>query len=86
MTVYSTAREKRLHSLEVQITKADELVAKQVSKYMQKGDKKAFVRIDMSEYQEKHEVVKLIGAPPGYVVLKDGGQLTKKLKENPEPL
>ena len=40
--------------------------------------------IDMSEYQEKHEVAKLIGAPPGYVGHEDGGQLTKKLKENPE--
>ena len=59
-------------------------LAKQVSKYMQKDDKKAFVRIDMSEYQEKHEVAKLIGAPPGYVGHEDGGQLTKKLKQNPE--
>ena len=59
-------------------------LAKQVSKYVHKDDKKAFVRIDMSEYQEKHEVAKLIGAPPGYVGHEDGGQLTKKLKQNPE--
>ena len=59
-------------------------LAKQVSKYMHKDDKKAFVRIDMSEYQEKHEVAKLIGAPPGYVGHEDGGQLTKRLKQNPE--
>ena len=59
-------------------------LAKQVSRYIHKDVKKAFVRIDMSEYQEKHEVAKLIGAPPGYVGHEDGGQLTKKLKENPE--
>lgn len=41
-------------------------------------------RLDMSEYQEKHEVAKLIGSPPGYIGHDDGGQLTKKLKEFPE--
>ena len=59
-------------------------LAKQVSKYLHKGNKAAFIRIDMSEYQEKHEVAKLIGSPPGYVGHDDGGQLTKKLKEFPE--
>ena len=59
-------------------------LAKQVSKYLQKDQKSEFIRIDMSEYQEKHEVAKLIGSPPGYVGHKDGGQLTKKLRENPE--
>ena len=61
-------------------------LAKQVSKYIHKEDKAAFIRIDMSlsEYQEKHEVAKLIGSPPGYVGHEDGGQLTKKLKEFPE--
>ena len=59
-------------------------LAKQVSKYLHKGNKAAFIRIDMSEYQEKHEVAKLIGSPPGYVGHDDGDQLTKKLKEFPE--
>ena len=59
-------------------------LAKQVSKYLQKDQKSGFIRIDMSEYQEKHEVAKLIGSPPGYVGHEDGGQLTKKLRENPE--
>jgi len=59
-------------------------LAKQVSKHLHKDDSKGFVRIDMSEYQEKHEVAKLIGAPPGYVGHEDGGQLTKRLKQNPE--
>ena len=59
-------------------------LAKQVSKYLHKGNKAAFIRIDMSEYQEKHEVAQLIGSPPGYVGHDDGGQLTKKLKEFPE--
>merc|ERR1719419_2002640 len=59
-------------------------LAKQVSKYLHKDNKKSFIRIDMSEYQEKHEVAKLIGSPPGYVGHDDGGQLTKKLKDCPD--
>ena len=45
--------------------------------------KKGFIRVDMSEYQEKHEVAKFIGSPPGYVGHDEGGQLTKKLTETP---
>lgn len=57
-------------------------LAKQVSRYIHKDNKKGgFIRLDMSEYQEKHEVAKLIGSPPGYVGHDDGGQLTKKLRE-----
>ena len=60
-------------------------LAKQVAKYLHKDQlKKAFIRLDMSEYQEKHEVAKLIGSPPGYIGHDDGGQLTKRLKEFPE--
>ena len=59
-------------------------LAKQVSKYLHKDKPGYFIRIDMSEYQEKHEVAKLIGSPPGYVGHEDGGQLTKRLRENPE--
>ena len=59
-------------------------LAKQVSKYLHKDNKESFIRIDMSEYQEKHEVAKLIGSPPGYVGHDDGGQLTKKLNEFPD--
>ena len=57
-------------------------LAKRVAGYLHKADnlKKAFIRLDMSEYQEKHEVAKLIGSPPGYIGHDDGGQLTKKLK------
>ncbi|OQV14773.1 Caseinolytic peptidase B protein-like protein [Hypsibius exemplaris] len=58
-------------------------LAKQVSKYLHKDSKKGFIRLDMSEYQEKHEVAKLIGSPPGYVGHEQGGQLTAKLKECP---
>lgn len=47
------------------------------------GVQKGFIRLDMSEYQEKHEVAKLIGSPPGYVGHDDGGQLTKQLRECP---
>ena len=45
---------------------------------------KGFIRIDMSEYQEKHEVSKFIGSPPGYVGHEEGGQLTKALTEFPK--
>ncbi|XP_078601801.1 mitochondrial disaggregase-like [Branchiostoma floridae x Branchiostoma japonicum] len=58
-------------------------LAKQIANYMHKDVKKGFVRMDMSEYQEKHEVAKFIGSPPGYVGHEQGGQLTKKLKQCP---
>ncbi len=46
-------------------------------------DEKAMVRIDMSEYQEKHSVARLIGAPPGYVGFEEGGQLTEAVRRRP---
>ncbi len=59
-------------------------LAKQIAKYLYKDKgSDSFIRLDMSEYQEKHEVAKLIGAPPGYVGHDDGGQLTKRLKKCP---
>ncbi|CAG2198271.1 clpB [Mytilus edulis] len=59
-------------------------LAKQVATYLHKDPKKAFIRMDMSEYQEKHEVAKFIGSPPGYIGHDEGGQLTKKLTESPK--
>ena len=47
------------------------------------GDENAIVRLDMSEYMEKHAVARLIGAPPGYVGYEEGGQLTEKVKRRP---
>ncbi len=47
------------------------------------GDENAMIRIDMSEYMEKHSVSKLIGSPPGYVGYDEGGQLTEKLRRRP---
>ncbi len=47
------------------------------------GDERAIIRLDMSEYQEKHAVSRLIGAPPGYVGYEDGGQLTEKVRRRP---
>ena len=47
------------------------------------GDENALVRIDMSEYMEKHDVSKLIGSPPGYVGYEEGGQLTEKIRRHP---
>ncbi len=47
------------------------------------GDEGAMIRVDMSEYMEKHSVSKMIGAPPGYVGFDDGGQLTEKIRRKP---
>ena len=47
------------------------------------GDRDAMIRVDMSEYMEKHAVSKLIGSPPGYVGFEEGGQLTEKIRRKP---
>lgn len=47
------------------------------------GDNNSLIRIDMSEYMEKHAVSRLAGSPPGYVGYEDGGQLTEKIKRKP---
>ncbi len=47
------------------------------------GDENAMIRLDMSEYMEKHTVSKLIGSPPGYVGYDEGGQLTEKVRRKP---
>ena len=47
------------------------------------NDEKSIVRIDMSEYMEKHAVARLIGAPPGYVGYEEGGQLTESVRRRP---
>jgi ATP-dependent Clp protease ATP-binding subunit ClpC len=57
-------------------------LAKQLAKEMF-GSEEALIRVDMSEYQEKHTVSKLVGAPPGYVGYDEGGQLTEKVKNKP---
>jgi ATP-dependent Clp protease ATP-binding subunit ClpC len=57
-------------------------LAKQLAKEMF-GTEDALIRVDMSEYQEKHTVSKLVGAPPGYVGYEEGGLLTEKVKNKP---
>ncbi len=47
------------------------------------GDEDALIRVDMSEYMEKHSVSKLVGSPPGYVGFDEGGQLTEKVRRKP---
>lgn len=47
------------------------------------GSENALIRVDMSEYMEKHAVSKFIGSPPGYVGFEEGGQLTEKIRKNP---
>ncbi len=47
------------------------------------GDENAIVRLDMSEYMEKHTVSRLVGSPPGYVGYEEGGQLTEKIRRKP---
>jgi ATP-dependent Clp protease ATP-binding subunit ClpC len=58
------------------------LLAKQLAKEMF-GSEDSLIRVDMSEYQEKHSVSKLVGAPPGYVGYEEGGLLTEKVKNKP---
>jgi ATP-dependent Clp protease ATP-binding subunit ClpC len=57
-------------------------LAKQLAKQLF-GNEKSLIRVDMSEYQEKHTISRLIGSPPGYVSHDEGGQLTEKVKNNP---
>ncbi|QDV60898.1 ATP-dependent Clp protease ATP-binding subunit [Crateriforma conspicua] len=58
------------------------LLAKALAEYMF-GDSEALIHIDMSEYMEKHNVSRLIGAPPGFVGYEEGGQLTEKIRRRP---
>lgn len=58
------------------------LLAKSLAAFMF-GDSDALIQIDMSEYMEKHNVSRLIGAPPGYVGYEEGGQLTEKIRRRP---
>jgi ATP-dependent Clp protease ATP-binding subunit ClpC len=58
------------------------LLAKQLSEYLF-GDDDSLVRIDMSDYMEKHNASRLVGAPPGYVGYEEGGILTERIRRNP---
>src|SRR3954462_8129816 len=58
------------------------LLSKALAEFMC-GDEDAMIMIDMSEYMEKHNVSRLIGAPPGYVGYEEGGQLTEKIRRRP---
>jgi ATP-dependent Clp protease ATP-binding subunit ClpC len=58
------------------------LLSKALAEFMF-GDQDALVQIDMSEYMEKHNVSRLIGAPPGYVGYEEGGQLTERIRRRP---
>ena len=58
------------------------LLAKRLAQFMF-GDENNIVQLDMSEYMEKHNVSRLIGAPPGYIGYEEGGQLTEKIRRKP---
>ncbi len=58
------------------------LLVKELAQYMF-GSPDALIRVDMSEYMEKHAVSRLVGAPPGYVGYEEGGQLTEKVRRKP---
>ncbi len=58
------------------------LLSKALAEFMF-GDQEALIQIDMSEYMEKHNVSRLIGAPPGYVGYEEGGQLTERIRRRP---
>ncbi|MCL2744787.1 MAG: ATP-dependent Clp protease ATP-binding subunit [Planctomycetaceae bacterium] len=58
------------------------LLAKALAEFMF-GDEDSLIQLDMSEYMEKHNVSRLVGAPPGYVGYEEGGQLTEKIRRRP---
>jgi len=58
------------------------LLAKAIAEFMF-GDESALVQLDMSEFMEKHNVSRLVGAPPGYVGYEEGGQLTERIRRRP---
>jgi len=58
------------------------LLSKALAEFMF-GDEEALVQLDMSEYMEKHNISRLIGAPPGYVGYEEGGQLTERIRRRP---
>jgi ATP-dependent Clp protease ATP-binding subunit ClpC len=58
------------------------LLAKKLSQYLF-GNEESLVRIDMSDYMEKHNASRLVGAPPGYIGYEEGGMLTEKIRRNP---
>jgi ATP-dependent Clp protease ATP-binding subunit ClpC len=58
------------------------LLAKQLARYLF-GREESLVRIDMSDYMEKHNVSRMVGAPPGYVGYEEGGALTERIRRNP---
>ncbi|MDR1971974.1 MAG: ATP-dependent Clp protease ATP-binding subunit [Treponema sp.] len=58
------------------------LLAKQLARYLF-GSEESLVRIDMSDYMEKHNVSRMVGAPPGYIGYEEGGLLTEKIRRNP---
>ena len=60
-------------------------VAKKLSELMF-GTEESIIRVDMSEFQEKHSLSRLIGSPPGYVGYNEGGQFTEKVRQNPYSL
>ena len=62
---------------------ADAAAAAQVLAEQYFGDRSAMIRLDMSEYMERHTVAKLIGAPPGYLGYDEGGKLTEAVRRRP---
>jgi ATP-dependent Clp protease ATP-binding subunit ClpC len=58
------------------------LLARALAKFMF-GEKDALIQVDMSEYMEKHNISRLVGAPPGYIGYDEGGQLTEKIRRRP---
>ena len=69
---------------EAKITYQKQRYTKAIEEYVSVfGNEDAMIRVDMSEYMEKHSVSKMIGSPPGYVGHEDGGQLSEKVRRNP---
>src|SRR6266566_4975660 len=84
------AAEKEIQALEKRLAEIqkkeqylkEEVDAEDIAEFVF-DDERALVRLDMSEYMEKHAVARMIGAPPGYVGYEEGGQLTEAIRRRP---
>lgn len=85
MTCIMVDNEEHLYQVDGGIVTHNTQLAKSVAQFLF-NDKNAMVRIDMSEYSEKHDVAKLIGAPPGYVGYEQGGVLSEAVRRRPYTL
>jgi len=81
--VLKTRRGRWVHSFSWVLQALEKLNLARLWQKLSFGEENAMIRIDMSEYMEKHSVSRLVGSPPGYVGYEEGGQLTEKVRRKP---